>query len=80
MKLAEFNTLVVGDQIENAYTSGRGTVTAVLEQRSGHVVSVKWGSIAGPEFSYPVHSTAWMHWDKVDNSLTKPDDMGFSDA
>lgn len=79
MKRAEFNLLVVGDQIENAMTSGKGMITAVEQTGAGLAVRVKWGNV-GPEFSYSVHSTAWMHWDKVDNSLTAPESFGWPDA
>lgn len=75
MNLREFSALEIGDQIENAMTNGNGTVSAVRVSRADRSVSVKWGP-SGIEFSYGVHSTAWMHWNKVDNSLTKPDDMG----
>lgn len=77
MKLSEFNALVTGDQVENAMTNGKGTVSKVHDRRPGdRVVSVQWGAGTGPEFSYATQSTAWFHWSKVDNSLTKPDDMG----
>lgn len=64
MNLAEFNTLAVGDEVENAMTNGKGAVSVVALPRSGRIVSVKWGP-SGVEFSYPVHSTAWFHWNKV---------------
>lgn len=84
MNLREFNALEIGDQVENAMTNGKGTVSEVTEPRSGRVVRVKWGPVSsmavGPEFSYsvrstvefsyPVQSTAWMHWSKVDAGIT----------
>lgn len=64
MNLSEFNALVVGDKVENAMTRGEGTISGIRETRTGHIVSVKWGGTI--EFSYPVHSTAWYHWNKVE--------------
>lgn len=66
MNLREFNTLAVGDQVENAMTNGKGTVSKAVDPRSGRVVGVRWSGLnSGVEFSYAVHSTAWMHWNKV---------------
>lgn len=66
MNLFDFNRLAIGDKVENAMTHGEGTVSDVREVRSGRVVSVKWGPGQTLEFSYTMHSTAWMHWNKVE--------------
>lgn len=62
MNLQEFAALKVGDQIENAYTSSRGTVSEVNDAG----VRVRWGLAAAGtiDFHYPVNSTYWMHWSK----------------
>lgn len=64
MNLREFNTLAVGDQVENAMTNGKGTVSKVTGTRTGRAVSVKWGD-GNVTFPYVTQSTAWMHWNKV---------------
>lgn len=70
MNLQEFSALKVGDQVENPMTNGKGTISAVRPSWVDRSVSVKWGPVAsmlvGPEFSYGVHSTAWMHWNKIE--------------
>lgn len=66
MNLREFNALSVGDEVENTMlANGKGTVSGVNELRSGRVVWITWNGCS-PEFSFSVHSTAWMHWNKVE--------------
>lgn len=75
MNLQEFAALKVGDQVENASVShGVGTIVETTDAG----VRVVWGVVHGnaTRFFYSVNSTAWMHWNKVDNSLTAPETMG----
>lgn len=77
MNLREFNALKIGDKVENGITSGEGTVSAVQELRTGRVVLVKWGATGiagGVEFTYPVQSTAWTHWNVAPDHNEHPGD------
>lgn len=86
MNYKEFTALKVGDKIENAMTHGEGVVSKVVELRSDRAVSVKWGAShpphGGMEFSYATHSTAWMHWNKVedDDANKNPADYGLDNG
>lgn len=71
MNLQEFLALEIGDKIENAMTSGEGTVTAVAPFGSDRLVSVEWGP-TGIKFSYSVHSTAWFHWSRAAKPSEEP--------
>jgi len=63
MTLKEFAVLKAGDTVENVFTGSKGCVSEIKD--SG--VGVQWGATpGGPAFFYPVNSTAWMHWSKVD--------------
>ena len=63
MNITEFAALKVGDKMEIPANGSRGVVTATDDTG----VKVVWGSVPGSvEFRYPVNSTAWMQWSKVD--------------
>jgi hypothetical protein len=68
MTLQEFAALKPGDEIANHMTSSRGTVT-VADDRG---VRISWAHDNVTTFHYGANSTAWMHWEKVDDE-TKPD-------
>lgn len=65
MNLQEFAALVTGDKVENVGTrSGVGEVV----ETTAKGVRVVWGPVSGnaTRFFYPVNSTAWMQWSKVE--------------
>lgn len=67
MNLQQFSALKTGDQIENTMTNSRGTIT----ETNAVGVRVRWGNPTGAfnGFMYSVQSTAWFHWNKMEDSL-----------
>lgn len=67
MDLKQFAALKVGDRIENHMSNSTGEVVSIDETG----VRLRWigagvvGSNA-PTWHYPVNSTAWFHWNKVE--------------
>lgn len=62
MNLKEFAALKVGDKIENPMAPG--SVAEVVETADSGV-RIAWNSNP-TRFFYSVQSTAWMHWNKVE--------------
>lgn len=67
MNVQEFAALKVGDKVLNNMLGERpsGRVTEVNDKG----VRISWGGTA-TTFHYPVNSTAWFHWSKVEEPAT----------
>lgn len=74
MNVQEFAALKVGDKVTNDMSSSTGEVTEV-NQNGVRVCWLQEGASApardAVSFAYPVNSTAWFHWRKVEKSTTE---------
>lgn len=69
MNIEEFAALKPGDKIENLMNPG--PVGEVTEAAPGGV-RIVWGPRHPKEtyFFYSLQTTAWMHWDRVEDAAT----------
>lgn len=67
MNMQEFAALKVGDKIENPMSPGS---TAEVVETTDTGVRIVWGARHPHEtrFYYSANSTAWMHWNKVEDN------------